>query len=190
MRGGREAILKSAIEVFAQKGYAGASTREICERAGVTKPVLYYHFRSKEHLYRELMIDSFSGYQKRLLRASQSRGSLRERLVRMVQTDFLTTREDPMRVMFLLRMIFSPGEQHPLFDFVREMEKERNLIGGVLQEGVDAGLLSGNVRELATALMGMQLMATLEHLFTGRSTITKRRAELCVDLLLQGSAAR
>jgi AcrR family transcriptional regulator len=152
--------------------------------------VLYYHFRSKEHLYRELMIDSFSSYQKRLLRASQSRGSLRERLMRMVQTDFRTTKEDPMRVMFLLRMIFSPGEQHPQFDFVREMEKERALISGVLQQGIDDGMLAGNARELATALMGMQLMATLEHLFTGRPTITTRRAAQCVDLLLHGAAAR
>ena len=66
----------------------------------------------------------------------------------------------------------------------------RTLISGVLQEGIDAGMLAGDARELATALMGMQLMATLEHLFTGRPTITKRRAEQYVDLLLQGAAAR
>ena len=52
MPGGREAILKAAMRLFAKKGYAGASTREICETAGITKPVLYYHFRSKQHLYR------------------------------------------------------------------------------------------------------------------------------------------
>jgi hypothetical protein len=37
--------------------------------------------------------------------------------------------------------------------------------------------------------MGMQLFATLEFLFTGRRTLTQRRAERCVDLLLRGCAA-
>jgi len=189
MRGGREAIVKAAIEVFAGKAYAGASTREICAQAGVTKPVLYYHFRGKEHLYREVMIDCFSSYQKQLLSASQTRGTLRERLVRMVQTDFLATKQDPIRTRFILHMIFSPGEQHPLFDYVKEMEKGRRLIAGVLQEGIRAGKIRGNAYGLASCLMGMQLFATLEHLFTGRPTITRRCAEKCVDLLLQGAAA-
>ena len=189
MRGGREAIIGAAIDVFARKGYAGATTREICAQAGLTKPVLYYHFRGKEHLYRELMIDSFSRYQKMLLGAVQSRGTLRERLVRIVYNDFRTTKEDAVRATFILRMIFSPGEQHPLFDFVGEMERERRMIAGVLQEGVRGGALRGNPIELATSLMGMSLMATLEYLFTGRPTLTRRRAGLCVDLLLQGCAA-
>jgi AcrR family transcriptional regulator len=186
MRSGRAAIVKAAMEVFAQKGFAGASTREICAVAGVTKPVLYYHFRSKEHLYRELMIDSFGNYEKVLLRASQGRGTLRERLVRMVDNDFRATKEDAMRAKFVLRMIFSPGEQHPLFDYVKEMEEQRKIIAGVLKEGIDDGSLRGKALDLANALMGLQLIAELEHLLTGRPTLTRRRAEQCVDLLLQG----
>jgi AcrR family transcriptional regulator len=186
MRAGRAAIAKAAIQVFAQKGYAGASTREICAHAGLTKPVLYYHFRGKEHLYRELMIDSFGNYHKMLLSASQTRGSTRERLVRMVQADFRLSKEDSVRTMFVLRMVFSPGDQHPLFDYVGAMEEERRIIGEVIQAGIDAGTLQGNARDLATSLIGMQLIATLEFLFTGRPTLTRRRAEKCVDLLLQG----
>lgn len=190
MRGGREAIVKAAMQVFAQKGYAGASTREICTQAGLTKPVLYYHFRGKEHLFRELMIDSFGHYQKMLLSASQTRGTLRERLVRMVQTDFRVTKENSVRAMFVLRMVFSPGDQHPLFDYIEEMKEERRIIAGVLQEGIDAGIVQGNAPDLATALMGIQLIATLEFLLTGRRTLTRRRAENCVDLLLKGCEAK
>jgi hypothetical protein len=114
------------------------------------------------------MIDSFSNYQKRLLSAVQTRGTMRERLVRMVRTDFLSTKEDPLRKMFILRMAFSPGEQHPRFDFITEMKKELRLVSAVLQEGIDAGNLRENALELATIMMGMPLIATLEHLFIGR----------------------
>ena len=48
--GGAEKILHVAICLFAQKGYDATSTREIVEAAGVTKPMLYYYFGSKEGL--------------------------------------------------------------------------------------------------------------------------------------------
>ncbi|MBW2208934.1 MAG: helix-turn-helix transcriptional regulator, partial [Deltaproteobacteria bacterium] len=48
----RAVLLEAATALFAQKGYAGTSVREIVERAGVTKPVLYYYFENKEGLFR------------------------------------------------------------------------------------------------------------------------------------------
>ncbi len=44
-------ILAAAEEVFAAKGFAGASTREIAEKAGVNISSLHYHWESKETLY-------------------------------------------------------------------------------------------------------------------------------------------
>lgn len=43
-------ILDAASAVFAERGYAGASMEAVAERVGVTKPVLYTHFGSKEGL--------------------------------------------------------------------------------------------------------------------------------------------
>jgi len=74
MRGGRQVILNAALQVFAEHGYSGSSIRQICAEAGVTKPMLYYYFRSKEHLYQELMIDIFNDFRKGLLRASKVQG--------------------------------------------------------------------------------------------------------------------
>ncbi len=51
----RRQILDVALEVFADKGFYGTSMNEVAEAAGVTKPVLYQHFRSKEAMYRELV---------------------------------------------------------------------------------------------------------------------------------------
>src|SRR3954471_19023341 len=44
-------ILHAAGEVFAARGYEGASTREIAARAGVNISSLHYHWESKETLY-------------------------------------------------------------------------------------------------------------------------------------------
>jgi TetR/AcrR family transcriptional regulator len=47
----RRRILDAAEEVFAARGYRGATTREIATRAGIGKRMLFYYFASKEAVY-------------------------------------------------------------------------------------------------------------------------------------------
>lgn len=47
----KERLLQVARELFAQKGFHGASTREITQRAGTNLSSLYFHWQSKENLY-------------------------------------------------------------------------------------------------------------------------------------------
>jgi AcrR family transcriptional regulator len=46
----RERILNVALDLFTEKGYDGASLREIAESLGVTKAAIYYHFASKDDI--------------------------------------------------------------------------------------------------------------------------------------------
>jgi len=48
----REAILAAAVDEFTVRGFAGASTRAICARAGVNNALLNRYFGTKENLYR------------------------------------------------------------------------------------------------------------------------------------------
>ncbi len=51
----RELIVGVATEVFAERGYDGASIDEIARRSGVSAPVVYDHFASKQDLYERLL---------------------------------------------------------------------------------------------------------------------------------------
>jgi TetR/AcrR family transcriptional regulator len=51
----RARILHAAEEVFAEHGYAGATTRDIAERAGIGKRMLFYYFPTKDAVYRALL---------------------------------------------------------------------------------------------------------------------------------------
>ena len=51
----RERILHAALECFGAFGFAGTSTRAVADRAGISHPLLIYHFQSKEQLWRSTM---------------------------------------------------------------------------------------------------------------------------------------
>lgn len=48
----RDRILAAAADLFAERSFDGATTREIAARAGVAQPLLNYHYRSKDELWR------------------------------------------------------------------------------------------------------------------------------------------
>jgi AcrR family transcriptional regulator len=51
----REVIERAATEVFAERGFEGAGMDLIASRSGVSVPVVYDHFASKDDLYRRLL---------------------------------------------------------------------------------------------------------------------------------------
>src|SRR4051812_3000486 len=54
--GRRQAIVAAAIPLFARKGFAGTTTRELAETAGISEALLFRHFPSKQLLYREILL--------------------------------------------------------------------------------------------------------------------------------------
>jgi TetR/AcrR family transcriptional regulator len=48
----RDRILAAAVDLFSERSFDGASTREIASRAGVTQPLVSYHYKSKDELWR------------------------------------------------------------------------------------------------------------------------------------------
>lgn len=55
----RERILRAALQAFSEKGFDGATTREIAERAGVNLGLIKYYFDTKEKLWREAVDRAF-----------------------------------------------------------------------------------------------------------------------------------
>ena len=62
----RKKILKVSLDLFHQKGYDAISVQEIVERAGITKPTLYYYFGSKNGLLQAILEDGFSRLRKQI----------------------------------------------------------------------------------------------------------------------------
>jgi TetR/AcrR family transcriptional regulator, regulator of cefoperazone and chloramphenicol sensitivity len=57
----RTRLLSEASRIFSEKGYAKASTREICEAARLNPAAIHYHFGDKEGLYRAVLSAPIEG---------------------------------------------------------------------------------------------------------------------------------
>jgi AcrR family transcriptional regulator len=87
-------LLAAAARVFAAHGYHGASIDQIAQEAGITKPVIYHHFESKQALHRAV----FEHYAQELLETAAAlgeHGTPRERFGDLVRGLFAYAHENP-----------------------------------------------------------------------------------------------
>jgi AcrR family transcriptional regulator len=80
----REKLFNASIRVFAEKGFRDATVREICKEAGAANiNAVNYYFGSKEKLYREILDNIFSAYD-RFDREDWERKTPQEQLQSMI----------------------------------------------------------------------------------------------------------
>src|SRR3989442_1797035 len=86
----REQILDAALRVFSEKGFAGASIRDIAREAGITEGLIYHYFESKDQLTEAVWKErSWRAQLERIL--SQADGKTLEQVLKEMVREFLGT---------------------------------------------------------------------------------------------------
>lgn len=65
-------LLDAALEAFSENGFKGTSTRNIADRAGVHHPLITYHFKNKDELWRAAADRIFTEFNAALAAAAQA----------------------------------------------------------------------------------------------------------------------
>jgi AcrR family transcriptional regulator len=98
--GTRERLLDVAERVFAERGFAGASVREITDAAEANLGAINYYFRSKENLYLEVFLRRGSHLRDLVLGPFRGprggRGGKLEGVLAAFGRAFMTPQADPM----------------------------------------------------------------------------------------------
>ncbi len=132
----RERLLQTAIGIFAEKGYAGTSVREIVEQTGVSKPVLYYYFQSKEGLFLAIL-DMAENLQKDLLAGVlKSTGNVLDRLLVLYRRLYAGIDENRNLYKMIHGLISGPPQGAPDYDFTRYHRHMINAIHKIYEAGV------------------------------------------------------
>jgi AcrR family transcriptional regulator len=121
----RAKILETALKLFSQEGYLGATTREIAREAGIAEVTLFRYFPSKERLFEE-MLKSYSFLPELRGLLPEISGMAYERALAVIAKRFLDTlmlRKDIIKIM-QAEMQRYPKKIHKIHNaFVEEVYK-------------------------------------------------------------------
>ena len=108
----KKKIFEVAAELFSKYGYYKVSVREICEAAGVTKPVLYYYYKDKENLLCEMMKETRQVVDQIILRNLKPEQKFVVQLEGIIKfyIQFLNEYPHLMRFMTFVQLMSAPDE--------------------------------------------------------------------------------
>jgi AcrR family transcriptional regulator len=105
----REVIERAAAEVFAERGYRGAAMDEIARRAGISAPVVYDHFASKQELHVRLLERHYAELRDVWRRYLAGDDPIEERMARAFDAWFAYLEEHP----YAARLLFADTTGDP-----------------------------------------------------------------------------
>ncbi|HXE91781.1 MAG TPA: TetR/AcrR family transcriptional regulator [Terriglobales bacterium] len=138
----RAAILKAALEEFAQEGLAGARIDHIARAARVNKALLYYYFRDKEALYGATLEHVFSGLADRLRGVLEQDLPPREKIIALAGAHFDYIAASPIYPRVVQRELMRAGRSgspHIQRIYQRYLAPLKDRLVGLFAEGMARG---------------------------------------------------
>ncbi len=154
----RQYILKSAMELFAKKGFRGTTTRDLATQAEVNEAIIFRYFHNKEELYRAILEEK--------IKHPHHRDGMLEHLARLCDSGddnqflseighmFLERHEQDTT--FLRLLMFSALEGHELSDMFLNSMPEKDPLALYVQKRIEQGVFKNVDPNLAArAFVGM-----------------------------------
>jgi AcrR family transcriptional regulator len=192
----RARILQYARDAFAEKGFDGASTRDIAREVGVTHSMITYHFGTKDALWREAVRDMFALIERQVnapeLYADQLDPVARFREQMRRYTRYCAQHPEHARITIAETIRGGPRLEWMIEEFVKHnhagfMPQLKALMqAGTLPEVPPASLLYAIVGMAQLPfVLAREAQVALDYDFTQEAAI-ERHADAILALLLRG----
>ncbi|WP_028841843.1 TetR/AcrR family transcriptional regulator [Thermodesulfobacterium hveragerdense] len=151
----KKRILEAALKVFSEKGFLGATTKEIAKQAGVAEVTLFRHFGSKENLFAET-INQYSFLPKLKEILSEIKTEPPDIALKKIAREFLNVLESKKN---LIRIMYTDFYRYP--DYIKKIhesivESIIELISSYFNELIERGIFRRvNTQFAARAFLGM-----------------------------------
>jgi AcrR family transcriptional regulator len=185
----RPRVLAAATKLFTARGYAATSVREIVEAAGVTKPVLYYYFGSKEGIYLEILQDGFRDFTKLLDECPNYRGSVKERILHLADEAYKLWCSHIEAARLMQSIYYGPPQGAPFFDFEVYHERFYETVKDLVEHGIKAGeFRTGNTEYMTWAVISAISLANELELARPNDGLGRRGLTEVLKLVFKGMA--
>jgi AcrR family transcriptional regulator len=174
----RVQLLGVARRLFARDGYRGASMESIAEAAGVTKPVLYQHFRSKRGLYLELLDDVGQRLLEDVQKATAAAGGPRQQVASGFAAYFRFVAENESA----FRLLFGGDGREADREFADVVRRVEDAMADAVALLIEADIDNDHRRLLAYGVVGLAEATSRQWVLTGRredvDTLSRRVADM------------
>ena len=182
----RDHLLEAAIATLSEEGAARFTTRRVAERASTSVPAVYELFDDKAGLMRAMFFEGFRLLGAELAKVPTTDDPLAD-VERLVPVFRLFCRAYPRLAQLMFARPFADFDPGP--DELAAGASVREVFIGRIQRCIDAGLLSGDVTDIAHVLLALAQGLAVQEL--GRwlgptAPLIERRWRLGVASLLAG----
>ena len=152
-------IIKTATRFFASQGYDGTTTKAISDKAGVTEPLLYYHFSGKDEIYTSILSSIFSDYFNQMEVLKKETNTLFEKIESLFLIHFTLAKNMPDEMALILSP--RPAKLNDPEDIYAKNTKRhkrwlKSFIGDCLKKGVASGEFNPvQIKETASIIIMM-----------------------------------
>ena len=148
----RDKLLAAGTELFAAKGFAGVSIRELATAAGVNSALISYHYGGKEGLYEAVLTAQYSRVLEKFEAIAAADVSVEEKI--RLYADAIRrnhTEEQPFMARLIQGELTSPTAC--MENVVRKYTSRiARLVGGILREGIQQGTFRQDIDPMFAAL--------------------------------------
>jgi len=162
----QQKLLDAAIQAFSENGFKGTSTRDIAQRAGVHHPLITYHFRNKDLLWRAAADRIFKEFNVSLIKAMSEVPEVdpKARAEVFIRTYVRCAHDQPAMHKIILQESSYPSDRldwliathlKPLFELVVDQLKVLQALG--IAPAGNPALLYNMIRVSAGGLLALGL---------------------------------
>jgi len=184
-RGRQEQILEGATCIFAEKGFRGATTREIARRLNISEALMFKYFPSKEALYRAIIQKRTDGSEEMFFPKEAVEAKDDRQVFRSIATYIIRKNtEDPT---FMRLILYSALEGHDLSRMFFEnhaMEKSRLLSAYIRQRIKEKAFKKVSPMLAARAFIGMTVNYVMSQEIYGMKDFCRFSRKKAVDTLV------
>jgi len=184
----RERLLEAGTALFGERGYTGTFVREIVDRAGVTKPMLYY-FKSKEGMFYTILDGAAEQQEVILAQALEAPGTVLDRLIYLYRRIYEGLIEHQNLLKMIYNLVFGPRQGAPDYDIDQYHRRMVDAIKTIYLEGLAQGeVKEANADEVAILVLSLlDFCLHMEYVHLGSSD--SKRPERLLRLAFQGLGA-
>jgi AcrR family transcriptional regulator len=138
----KQDIVQAATFLFAEQGFDGTTTLQISKEAGITEPVIYYHFKGKDELFTGIIASTFEKFFAHLDDLPEKTSTEFEKIENLIILHFDIVKEIPDEI--YLAVSACPARLNDPDDICRKSIQEvRCRLNNYLIDCLEAGMATG-----------------------------------------------